>query len=127
VNRFYLTEGDGPEREVSKAEFVSVERRAGFVDTLGEHDEPATAGFGAATAGTEIRGRVAYEAAEPSWVLSIAETAVADARQHLMEEMTERGEDPSDTGLWRLRKAQLDALLQSGRVLAVRHGKAARQ
>jgi len=58
--RYYLTEGGSPEREVDKAEFVSAERRAGFVNTMGQPDEPGTAGFGGRDGDTEIRGRVVY-------------------------------------------------------------------
>jgi hypothetical protein len=62
VNRYYLTEGDGPEREVPKAEFVSAERRAGFVNTMGEQAEPATWSFSGRTDGAEVRGRTTHEA-----------------------------------------------------------------
>ena len=58
--RYYLTEGGSPEREVTKAEFVSAERRAGFVNTMGQPDEPGTAGFGGRDGDAEIRGRVVY-------------------------------------------------------------------
>lgn len=59
-DRYYLTEGDSPEREVTKAEFISAERRAGFVNTMGEPDEPATAGFSGRAGDTEVSGRVVY-------------------------------------------------------------------
>jgi len=58
--RYYLTEGDNPEREVDKAEFVSAERRAGFNNTMGQQDEPATAGFGGPAGDTLLRGRMVY-------------------------------------------------------------------
>lgn len=43
--RWFIKEGDGPEREVTKREWVSAERRAGFVNTMGHPDEPGTGGF----------------------------------------------------------------------------------
>jgi len=58
--RYYVTEGDSPEREVAKAEFVNAERRAGFTNTMGESAEPATAGFSGRAGHTEISGRVVY-------------------------------------------------------------------
>lgn len=58
--RYYLTEGDSPEREVTKAQFVSAERRAGFYNTMGQPDEPATGGFGGRHGDTKIRGRVEF-------------------------------------------------------------------
>jgi len=58
--RYYLTEGDSPEREVTKAGFVSAERRAGFINTMGQPDEPGTAGFSGRAGDTEISGRVVY-------------------------------------------------------------------
>lgn len=42
---FWIREGDGPWVEVDKAEFVRRERGAGFRNTLGYPDEPATAAF----------------------------------------------------------------------------------
>jgi hypothetical protein len=60
--RYYLTE----EREVTKAEFVSAERRAGFINTLGQRDEPATASFSGRTGDAEIRGRTVYAPPEPT-------------------------------------------------------------
>jgi len=61
---YFLTEGGSPEREVTKAEFVSAERRAGFVNTMGQPEEPGTAGFGGRDGDTEIRGRMVYVPAE---------------------------------------------------------------
>ena len=58
--RYYVTEGDSPEREVAKAEFVNAERRAGFTNTMGQPAEPATAGFSAHARGLKISGRVVY-------------------------------------------------------------------
>lgn len=43
--RYFVTTDERGEREVDKAEFVAVERRAGFRNTMGQPDEPGTAGF----------------------------------------------------------------------------------
>lgn len=59
-HRYYLTEGDSPEREVTKAQFVSAERRAGFTNTMGQPDEPATAAFSGPVAGIPTSGRTKY-------------------------------------------------------------------
>lgn len=49
MTRYFVTEdctcATPTEHEVSKAEFVSAERRAGFYNTLGQPDEPATHSF----------------------------------------------------------------------------------
>lgn len=58
TQRYFLQIGNEREREVTKAEFVSAERNAGFRNTMGQPDEPATAGFGNSRIGT--RGRVEY-------------------------------------------------------------------
>lgn len=58
--RYFLTVAGGPEREVSMAEFVAAERRAGFRNTMGRPDLPATGGFGNSREG--LRGRVEYQA-----------------------------------------------------------------
>lgn len=42
--RWFVTEG-GVEVEVTKAVWVAAERRAGFINTIGHPEEPATAGF----------------------------------------------------------------------------------
>jgi len=59
-NRYFLTEGDNPEREVKKEEWVNAERRAGFYNPRDRSSmEPATAGFGVTKWGSEaIRGRI---------------------------------------------------------------------
>ncbi len=50
--------GEGPWRVVSKEEWVCYERRAGFYNTSGEPNEPATAAF---TGGNEqIHGRYTF-------------------------------------------------------------------
>lgn len=40
-SRYFLTE----EREVTKEEYVRAERKAGFHNTMGQPNEPATASF----------------------------------------------------------------------------------
>lgn len=54
--RYFLGVDGHPETEVevTKAEFVRAERNAGFHNTMGRPDEPATGGFGNGS----IRGRV---------------------------------------------------------------------
>ena len=62
ANARYFLAGPGSEewRQVSKNEFVSAERRCGFVNTLGQPSEPATGGF---SGGDGTRGRVEYKTA----------------------------------------------------------------
>ena len=43
--RFFLKRNDEPEREVTKEEFISAERAAGFHNTAGKRDQPATGDF----------------------------------------------------------------------------------
>jgi hypothetical protein len=62
VKRYYLAWGDGDYAEVGKAEFVKAERLAGFSNTLGMPEEPATGGFGCPARG--VRGRVTYDSPE---------------------------------------------------------------
>ena len=45
MDRYWIREGRGTWEEVDKAKFVAVERRAGFRNTMGQPDEPATGGF----------------------------------------------------------------------------------
>lgn len=59
--RYFLGFGGQPLAEVSKAEFVAAERAAGFHNTMGRPDEPATAGF----SNGAVRGEVHYEKDEP--------------------------------------------------------------
>lgn len=40
--RYWLTDGAEPERLVSKEEWVAAERDAGFLNTMGRSEEPAT-------------------------------------------------------------------------------------
>jgi hypothetical protein len=62
VTRYFVTTDDRGEREVDKAEFVNVERRAGFRNTLGRPNEPATAGFGSTGVHGSLSGRIEYGA-----------------------------------------------------------------
>ena len=57
--RYFLKRGDAAWEEVTKAQFVSAERGAGFHNTLGQPDEPATGGFGnGGLGGGALRGRI---------------------------------------------------------------------
>jgi hypothetical protein len=56
VERYFVSEGGLPEQQVTKAGFVQAERRAGFRNTMGQPDEPATGGFSGAT----FMGRIEY-------------------------------------------------------------------
>jgi hypothetical protein len=61
MTSYFLSRGDRPEVEVTKEEFVSAERNAGFYNTVGEPDEPATGSFSTHTRGEEgISGRIQY-------------------------------------------------------------------
>ena len=57
VYRYYLTET----REVTKEEFVAAERKAGFINTMNQPDEPATGGFSAGSGLDEVHGRVVWQ------------------------------------------------------------------
>lgn len=59
--RYFISEGNEPDVEVTKAKFVAIERREGFHDTMGEPDEPATAGFGSNRHGEGIAGRIVWD------------------------------------------------------------------
>lgn len=67
--RYYLTEDDSIEREVVKAQFVAAERAAGFTNTMGQPDEPATAGFSGRFGDAEISGRMVYVAPGCVWLV----------------------------------------------------------
>jgi hypothetical protein len=58
--RFFVTTDDRGEREVDKAEYVDVERQAGFRNTMGWPGEPATSGFSAPSSGGRLSGRAEY-------------------------------------------------------------------
>lgn len=53
---YFLRYNGEEEHEVTKEEFVRAERAAGFHNTLGQPDEPATAGFGSGG----VHGHVLY-------------------------------------------------------------------
>ncbi len=55
-DRYFVTTDERGEREVAKVEYVQAERNAGFHNTRGQPDEPATAGFGSGA----VRGRIEY-------------------------------------------------------------------
>lgn len=62
--RYFVTQPcscpDSPvEHEVSKADYVNAERRAGFHNTLGQPNEPATGAFGSTN--PRISGRIENE------------------------------------------------------------------
>jgi hypothetical protein len=52
--RYFLTRDGEPEREVTKEEWVRVERQAGFVNVQGKPYEPATASWSV----PGLRGRI---------------------------------------------------------------------
>lgn len=63
MTRYFVTTDDRGEREVDKAGFVNVERRAGFRNTMGRPDEPGTGGFGCSRPGQpDLSGRIEYAA-----------------------------------------------------------------
>lgn len=56
---YWVRWGDENWRQVSKDEYVRAERCAGFHNTMGFPDEPATAGFSSSSTGSgDISGRV---------------------------------------------------------------------
>lgn len=55
---YYVTTDDRGERLVDKAEYVKTERRAGFYNTLGQPNEPATASFSYSKGGINLQGRI---------------------------------------------------------------------
>lgn len=66
AERYFLQYNDQPECEVTKQEFVSAERAAGFRNTLGQPAEPATAAFSAGS----IHGRIQYGCSQGAGALS---------------------------------------------------------
>jgi hypothetical protein len=60
-NRYFLAMDDHEWGEVDKEGYVKAERLAGFHNTMGMPDEPATAAFGGpGPGGHEIRGKIEY-------------------------------------------------------------------
>lgn len=59
-HRYFIMIDDGPEREVTKAEFVHYERGSGFFNTMGQPAEPGTWGFGGWNAAENgfVQGRI---------------------------------------------------------------------
>lgn len=56
-DRYFIRTGDStPWREVDKEDYVNAERMAGFYNTLGQPEEPATAGF----SNGRVQGRLCY-------------------------------------------------------------------
>lgn len=51
-------------REVDKATYVRHERYAGFRNTMGQPDEPATSGF--SSSNYEVEGRLIYGDGDPN-------------------------------------------------------------
>lgn len=56
--RYFVTTDERGEREVTKEEYVRVERNAGFWNTLGRPDEPGTSSFGSSD--PRLSGRIEY-------------------------------------------------------------------
>ncbi len=62
TDRYLIQRGDGtPWVVVDKATWVAAEREAGFRNTMGQPDEPGTAGFGT-TANGGLYGRIEWAA-----------------------------------------------------------------
>jgi hypothetical protein len=59
----------------------------------------------------------------PAWVLDVAEDVQQYRLRHLQDMMLKAGEDVTNDGLYRLRRSQLDSLLASGKVLAVKRAR----
>lgn len=57
---------------------------------------------------------------EPAWILGVAEDVQRWRLTRLQEVMLAKDEDITDDALWSLRRRQLDDLLASGKVLAVK-------
>jgi hypothetical protein len=59
--RYFLKVGDGPEKEVSKKEWIVAERQSGFYPKCFDpvYEIPATAGFHNSQTG--VSGRMEYE------------------------------------------------------------------
>ncbi len=55
---YYLSWDGGRFELVNKEEWVRVERAAGFVNTLGQPEEPGTGGFGGTAHGRKVEGRI---------------------------------------------------------------------
>lgn len=74
-DRYFVQTGDSsPWIEVTKADYVDAERGAGFHNTMGQPDEPATGGFG----GRGISGSLCYGGRNlPDTFISLEEQRMA--------------------------------------------------
>lgn len=61
--RYWISEGSGPWIEVEKASWVEHERAAGFRNTLGRPNEPATGSFSCSS--YPYKGQITYDGSEP--------------------------------------------------------------
>lgn len=61
TDRYYLGKRTGHNREVDKATYVYYERQAGFRNTLGQPNEPATSSFSGTNDTVEICGYIDYQ------------------------------------------------------------------
>lgn len=59
--RYYLKDGDEPEREVTKKDYLNAEQRAGKISKFGR-DHPATNSFSCSR--TRLGGRIVYDSIE---------------------------------------------------------------
>lgn len=59
---YLLKDGDGDWYEVSKRQWVLAERMAGFHNTMGEPNEPATATWSVNKRGLNMAGKIEREA-----------------------------------------------------------------
>lgn len=62
---YFLKRNNGPWEQVDKATWVNVERQAGFVNTMGEPEEPGTGGFSCTRPGFDAAGRIIYTPTDP--------------------------------------------------------------
>jgi len=87
TTRYFLTIGNDAEREVTMSAYVNAERNAGFHNTCGRPDLPATSSFGGHLGGHEIHGvtRTEAQTQEPMKLY-----AVLDLRSRWFELYTTR-------------------------------------
>lgn len=67
MGEFWIKRGSDKWRSATKAEYVAAERSAGFRNTLGQPDEPATSAFAGTVAGVPTRGEQGFLHAEEGW------------------------------------------------------------
>jgi hypothetical protein len=58
IDRYFLRHSTDDWTEVTKEEYVRAERQAGFHNTMGQPNEPATSSFGAAGG---LRGQIRHD------------------------------------------------------------------